>query len=67
MFSPLSPADKGFTPRSDAQLLEDFLTKSDAGAPGAPSVNEITRKHRKWSALGKQAASPGTKLTVKFD
>lgn len=66
MFSPLSPADKGFTPRSDAQLLADFLTKSDAGAPGAPSVSEITRTHKRWTSLGKQIASPGTKLSVRF-
>lgn len=66
MFSPLSPADKGFVPRSDAQLLEDFLTKSDAGASGAPSVSEVTRTHKKWSALGKQVASPGAKLSVRF-
>lgn len=60
----LKPADKGFVPRTDAQLLEDFLTKSEAGAPGAPSVDEIKRTHRFWSALGKQTAS-GSKYTFK--
>lgn len=59
------PASKGFTPRNDGQLLQDFLTKSDAGAPGAPSVSEITRTHKKWSALGKQVAN-GSRITVKF-
>lgn len=65
MLSPLPPADKGFVPRSDFQLLQDFLAKSEAGAPGAPSVSEITRTHRRWSALGKQTAN-GSKYTVKF-
>ena len=60
----LPAADKGFVPRSDAQLLEDFLTKSDAGAPGAPSVDEIKRTHRFWSALGKQVAQD-SRVTVK--
>ena len=60
----LTPADKGFVPRTDAQLLEDFLTKSEAGAPGAPSVNEIKSTHRYWSALGKQVAQ-GSRITVK--
>lgn len=61
----LLAADKGFVPRSDNQLLQDFLTRSEAGAPGAPSVSEITRTHKRWSALGKQVAN-GSKITVKF-
>lgn len=60
----LPAAEKGFVPRTDAQLLEDFLMKSEAGAPGAPSVSEIKRDHRYWSALGKQVKN-GDRITVK--
>lgn len=60
----LTPAEKGFVPRTAAQLLEDFLTRSEAGAPGAPSVNEIKSTHRFWSALGKQVKQ-GSRITVK--
>lgn len=60
----LPVASDGFKPRSDAQLLEDFLTKSEAGAPGAQSIQEATRVHRYWSSLGKQVAS-GSRITVK--
>lgn len=65
MFSPLTPADKGFTPRTYSQLLQDFLRLSEAGAPGAPSVSEVKSRDRFWRTMGKQTAN-GSKYTAKF-